>query len=48
MADGGIVGSNTNIGDINITVPGATTNAETGRSIASRICRELRRNNVRF
>lgn len=46
MASGGVVGHNTNVGDINVTVQGATTNDETGRSIATRLAREARRNNI--
>lgn len=48
MADGGIVGGDTNIGDINITVNGATTNNDTGRAIGAKLERELRRRNIRL
>lgn len=46
MAAGGIVGGDTNIGDINITVQGGNTNSQTGRSIGTQLERELRRNNI--
>lgn len=46
MATGGIIGANTTIGDINVTVNGASTNNDTGRAIANRLERELRRRNI--
>jgi TP901 family phage tail tape measure protein len=48
MAEGGVVGGDTNIGDITITVNGAATNNDTGRIIASKLTRELRRRNIRM
>lgn len=46
MSGGGVVGSNTTVGDINVTVQGATTNEDTGRSLAMRLNRETRRRNI--
>jgi TP901 family phage tail tape measure protein len=46
MAGGGMVGSNTTIGDINVNVTGASTNDATGRAVASKLERLLRRNNI--
>ncbi len=49
MAEGGVVGSGTTtIGDINVTVNGATTNTETARVIGNRLERQLRQNNIRL
>lgn len=49
MAEGGVVGGGTtNIGDINISVHGATTNTETARVIGNRLERQLRQNNIRL
>jgi TP901 family phage tail tape measure protein len=47
MASGGMVGSNTNIGDINVYMNNSgATNNDTGRAIAHRIERELRRRTI--
>lgn len=46
MASGGMVGGNTNIGDITVNVTGATTNNDTGRAIATKLNRELRRRTI--
>lgn len=49
MAEGGVVGGGTtNIGDINISVNGATTNTETARVIGNRLERQLRQNNIKL
>lgn len=48
MAQGGHVGGDTNVGDINITVNGGNTNAETGRVIGNRLERDLRRGVIRL
>ncbi len=48
MAEGGVVGGDTQIGDINITVNGATTNSETARVVGNRLERQLRLNNIRL
>lgn len=48
MAGGGVVGSSTTVGDINVTVNGATTNEDTGRSVAMRLARESRRRNIKL
>lgn len=46
MAGGGVVGGDTNIGDIIVTVNGGRTNNDTGRALATKLERELRRNNI--
>lgn len=43
MAAGGIVGGDTNVGDINVTVNGGNTGADTARIIGTRLEREIRR-----
>lgn len=48
MAAGGVVGGDTTIGDINITVNGATTNEQTARIIGNRLERQLKRGNIRL
>lgn len=47
MAQGGVVGGDTNIGDINVTVNGGATNSDTGRAIASKLEREFRRGTIK-
>jgi TP901 family phage tail tape measure protein len=46
MAGGGIVGGDTVVGDINITVNGTRTNSDTARVIGQHLERQLRLNNV--
>jgi TP901 family phage tail tape measure protein len=46
MAQGGVVGGDTNVGDINVTVNGGATNSDTGRAIAAKLEREFRRGNI--
>lgn len=46
MAQGGVVGGDTNIGDINVTVNGGATNSDTGRAIAAKLEREFRRGTI--
>jgi len=46
MANGGIVGGDTNIGDINVNVSGGNNGIATGRTIASTLERELRRRTI--
>lgn len=46
MAQGGVVGGDTNVGDINVTVNGGETNADTGRVISQKLAREFRRGNI--
>lgn len=48
MAGGGIVGGDTHVGDINITVNGARTNSDTARTIGQHLERQLRLNNIRL
>lgn len=48
MAAGGVVGGDTMIGDINVTVNGAKTNSDTGRAIGNSLERQLRRKQIRL
>ncbi len=48
MAGGGMVGGDTHVGDINITVNGARTNSDTARTIGQHLERQLRLNNIRL
>lgn len=48
MARGGYVGGDTNVGDINVTVNGGNTPADTARIIGNRLERDIRRGVVRL
>lgn len=47
MASGGVVGGDTTIGDISVTVNGASTNAGTGQAVVNTLERAIRRGNLR-
>lgn len=48
MAQGGTVGGDTTVGDINVNVVGGPTNEGTGRSVVRGLQRQFRMKNVRF